>query len=555
MTNLLFNKLAAVRRKLTLVSAAQGLSAIAGLAILLLALTMTLDYYLELPYFLRAALLAIDISALTYVLLWSVLAPLLFGPDNDDLALLVERALPQFRTRLIASIQLAHPAAIPAHASQSIVQAMIRQTEDLSQPLDFTKVIKTDSLLKTASLAALILLLGASAFVYGGQASTALLQRAFLANTEVPRKTRVTSLTESQTVAIGDNIALEALAKGAIPSYGYLHLSYDSGRKQTFTIDPTPDHPDRFSRLIENVQESFTYYISLNDGKTKAYTITAVPRPAVAAADFQQVYPAYTRRPPERRSPGDLTLLAGSQLHLKLQSSKPVKAGLVHLVGLEKNIPLTVTGQNRTELTGVIDIPPKDLAGFALRLTDDHGIASKGETIYPIDLVLDKEPTIKITWPDRKDELATEQARLMMGFEATDYYGIAKILLHYRVDRQLTPDSTVTGDEKTIELDLSSLTPAELRLLRKRHEFDLAKLTPKPTESSIVTYWLEVQDANTVTGPGKALSDTFQAKIVSEIAKRDELMHRLNDQLSTVDFVTQDQEKLNQNLGALILEK
>lgn len=555
MSQLLFDKLAAVRRKQTKVAALRGLAGLVGLAILLLAFGMLLDYYLELPYFLRASLLAIDVAVLTYLLLTTIFIPVFFGPDRDDLALLIERALPQFQTRLIASVQLAHPAALPAGASRSIASAMIRQTEELAQPLDFTQVIKTDPLLKTTSLAALVFLLGASTFVYGGQASLALLQRAFLASAEVPRKTRVISLTEAQTIAIGDNLTLHALAQGVIPTSGSLHLTYASGRKQTFTIDPAPDTPHRFSRLIENIQESFTYYITLNDGKSKTYAITAVPRPTVVALEFHQTYPAYTGRPPERRSPGDLSLLAGSQLRIQLKASKPVKAGAIHLVGLEQDLPLTVTGSQRTELIGTLPIPAKDLAGLSLRLTDEHGIASKADTVYPIDLVLDKEPTLKITWPDRKDELATQQARLMMGFEATDYFGIAKVILHYRVDRQVTAESTVTGDEKTLELDLSSFTPDQLRLLRNRYEFDLAKLSPRPSESSIVHYWLEVQDGNTVTGPGKAFSDRFQAKIVSDIAKRDELMHRLNDQLSTVDYVTQDQEKLNQNLGALIIEK
>jgi len=195
------------------------------------------------------------------------------------------------------------------------------------------------------------------------------------------------------------------------------------------------------------------------------------------------------------------------------------------------------------------------LTGLSIRLTDHDGIASKGETVYPVDVVLDKEPVVRVVYPDRKEELATQQAKVLFSFEATDDYGIDKVFIRYHVDSQ----GEKPGEEKFVELDMgpekARAGGGKLRDIRLRHEFDLTSLDPKPMEGQNVEYWVEVRDANDVTGPGKGLSDHYRVRIVTEIEKRADLMNRLNDQLTTIDVVTGDQEKLNQRLGALILKK
>jgi hypothetical protein len=553
MSPLLAHKLSSVRRKHATVAGARGLSLLLALAVLLLAASMLLDYYLDLSRTVRVALLAINIGTLTYLFLFYVLSPVAFGPDDDDVALMVERAIPDFRTRLIASVQLSRDANV-AHTSPQLIRAMVHQTEQLAEPMDFSRVVSTTTLTKTAALSALVVLLGLAAFVYSADAGRDLLKRAFLSKTPVPRDTRVTSLTEDKTIAIGDPITLRATANGLVPESGTVRIDYASGRKQSFSIDPAKDDPATFTRTIDNVQESFTYSIKLNDGRSREHTITAVPRPVVSRIDLTQDYPAYTKRPPQPRSPGDLSLLAGSDLIVKVKTSKPVTRGAIQLVGLETESPLTINPKDKSELAGRFQIPAKSLTGFSIRLTDTHGITSKGDTVYPIDILPDREPAVRITWPDRKEELATQQARLLFAFEATDDFGLGKVHIRYRVDQQ-SADSVVKDEEKAIELDLASLPQEDLRRLRRRFDLDLGTIRPLPPIGSVVEAWLEVQDANNVTGPGRVSSDRYRARIVTELEKRTDLMNRLNDQLGTIDLVTQDQEKLNQNLGALILEK
>jgi hypothetical protein len=549
MSRILTNKIASVRRKHSLFTALRGLCAMAGAAVLLLAIGMLLDWYIELPWRFRAAIMAIDLTILTYMFLTYVAAPVIWGPDEDEAALMVERERPEFMTRLIASVQLGRPGAVPAGASPAIVHAMIAQTEQLADPIDFAEVVKSEPLVKTAAMSMLIVLFGGALFVYGNDVSYDLLKRAFLSNIDVPRKTRVEPVSTDAVIAIGDSFTIEAKARGVIPESGTAKLTFSSGRLQQFQIAPTPADSKHFSRTLENVQETFEYQIHINDGHGKLYKVQALPRPSVVSVDFIQTFPTYTRKRTERRSPGDLSLLVGSRLTVNVKSSKPVKDGVIRLVGLDKDVPLPASATDPTQLTGIVDIPAKDLTGLSIRLKDEHGIQSRGETIYPVDLVLDKDPVVRITWPDRKEELATQQAKILVAFEAADDFGIGKIFLRYKID------TIEAGAEKQLEMDLSQENPDQLRNIRRRYEFDLRALRPLPLEGSNLEYWIEVQDANNVTGPGVATSDRFRVRIVSDIEKRADLMNRLNDQLGAIDFVAEDQEKLSQMLGALIHSK
>jgi hypothetical protein len=546
MSELLASKIASVRRKHALFAALRGASAMLGVAVLLLAVGMLLDWYIEFPWRVRAAILAIDLTVLTYLFLTYVVAPVIWGPDEDEAALMVERERPEFATRLIASVQLGRAGAVVAGASPTIVRAMIAQTEEIAAPIIFSDVVKTEPLIKTAAMSFMVVVLGAAFFVYGSDVSHDLLSRALLGNADVPRKTRVEEISKDAVMAIGDAFTIEARARGINPDIGTAKLTYGSGRMQQFQIAPMPSDSRHFSRNVDNVQESFKYQIHLNDGHGKVYEVKALPRPSVVSVDFVQQFPAYTRKKPERRSPGDLSLLAGSQLMVKVKASKAVKDGVIRLVGLNKDVPLVSDAVNKTELTGMVEIPAKALAGLSIRLQDEYGIQSKGETIYPIDLVPDREPVVRITWPDRKEELATQQAKILVAFEAADDFGIAKILLKYKID------TVENAAEKFIEMDLSKENPDELRNIRRRYEFDLSALRPAALEGANIEYWVEVQDGNNVTGPGVASSDRFRVRIVSEIEKRADLMNRLNDQLGAIDFVAEDQEKLSQALGAMI---
>ena len=219
---LLSKKIAALRRRQVSISAGTGAALVLAVALVLLAIEMGLDWWMDLTWGARAALLALNLGIIVYFVARHVFQPILHQPDDDTLALLVEKAQSEFRSRLIASVQLTQPDGIPAGESPELVRAMVRETESLALPIDFEQFVKTDPLKRAGGLALIIFATGLFGFIAGGKASVDLFKRAFLSSAPVPRKTRIVGVTGHLRVGRGDTVTVEAVARGVIPRSGRL---------------------------------------------------------------------------------------------------------------------------------------------------------------------------------------------------------------------------------------------------------------------------------------------------------------------------------------------
>ncbi len=539
-------KLAALRRKHLSVALLTGVAMVVVVAIEMLALAMFVDWWLELPWGVRLVLLLGQCAVLGYMAVRMILAPLLHQPDEDDLALMVEKAMPEFRSRLIAAQQLARPGAVPPGASASLAAALVDDTERFAAPLDFTRIVPTDKLKKFGLLALIVPTIAVLGFVAGRNVCGDLLKRAFLSNVPVPRKTRVLVQEGDRRIGIGDNVRLEALVQGVVPSSGKVALKFQNRRPQEFNLEQNRDNRVQFGRTIDNVQESFTYQVRVGDGLSPTYTVTAIPRPTVATIECEAHPPAYSKLPVAKRSLGDLTLLAGSTLKLKATGTKDITNALLHLAGVEQDVPMALNSQNPREMAGEFKAPAKGLNGFSIQMTDADGMESRDSAVYRVDVLPDKVPTVRILYPDRKEELITRQATLLISFEAADDFEISKVRLKYKTD------ALDEGAERTIELDPGDDHPQRLR---RRYEWKIGDLRPLLPEGAVIEYWIEAQDNNDTTGPGVGVTDHQLAKVVSEAEKRADLLNRAGDFLGSINDVANDQEKLNRNLGTIIREK
>lgn len=545
-SDLLTAKLQALRRRHVAVQVATGLATVLIVGVELLAIAMFIDWWIELPWFWRLLSLAGQI-ALNGFLLWQlVLTPLLRQPDEDELALWVEKARPEFRTRLIASIQLTRPGAVPEGASASLVSALVTETEDLARPQDFGRTVATDRLSKFGALAMIVPLIALLGFVAGRGTCVDLLKRVLLSHVPVPRRTRVLVPEGNRIIGIGDTIRLEAFVQGIIPAHGKVEIRHASRRPQEFALEQNRANPANFARTLENVQESFTYQFSLGDGVSEVLAIEAVPRPTVAAIDCEQQYPAYTRLKSARRNLGDLSLLAGSVVRLQATATKDIRSASLKLAGLDQEMPMTVNPQAPRELRGEFMVPARGLAGFQIQMLDTAGMESRDSAVYRIDLIPDKAPSVRLTYPDRKEELVTRHATMLLAFEAADDFEISQVRLRYKID------TLEGGAEKAVDLELDEKKPSRLR---RRYEWNLDTFKPALGEGSVIEYWIEVEDNNDVTGPGLGSTDHQLARVVSEAEKRADLLNRAGDYLGSISEVASDQERLNRNLGSIIRAK
>src|SRR5688500_17402568 len=105
MSQLIQTKINTVRRKHATVRAGYGASTVIIIAVSVIALTMVVDFYLDLPYLVRAALLAIHLAALVVLIFRTALWPLIKGPDDETVALWIESFYPDSASRIISAVQ------------------------------------------------------------------------------------------------------------------------------------------------------------------------------------------------------------------------------------------------------------------------------------------------------------------------------------------------------------------------------------------------------------------------------------------------------------------
>ena len=542
----LASQLDALRRRHVGVLALTGLAILLVVSVELLALALFVDWWLELPWAVRLGSLIAQAALATYVLLTMVIAPLIRQPNEDELALMVERARPEFRSRLIAAVQLGRSGAAAPNTSQGLVDALVQETEAMAGATDFRRVVPNDRLRMFGVMAFVVLFMITAGLVGGRETCGVLLRRWMLSSEPVPRKTRIVVPEGDRLVGIGDNVRLEAFVQGIVPRHGKVEVKYRSRRAQDFSLEQNRDSRIQFGRTLENVQDGFTYQFTLGDGVSQVFNVQAVPRPTVASMECVQEFPAYTGLKSVTRSLGDLSLLAGSTLVLKVSATKELRFAEARLVGVESNVALRLDAANRRALSGQFQVAAKGLTGFQVLMIDRDGMESRDSAVYRVDVLPDKLPVVRVTYPDRKEELLTPQAAMLIAFEATDDFQIAKVRLKYKVA------SEGGGIESAVELDLENARAAKLK---RRYEWKISDVLPGLPEGSVVEYWLEAEDNNNVTGPGLGSSDRQLIKIVSEAEKRADLLNRASDYLGSISDVVNDQETLNRNLGVIIRAK
>jgi len=568
MSELITSKLSSVRGKHVTVAIITGAAMCVALVLAWTTLAMWLDWHVAngLPRWTRALMLVLEAAALGYILFTKVIRPITKAPDDEEVALMIERQYPDFKTRLIAAVQLTQPEAVATLVgSKSLVRAMVRQAEELAEETPVTDVVTTRTLNRSLATAAVICVIVIFLFLWANPTSGILLQRVFLSDIVLPTKTHIEQVSGDLHVALGDSLKITATASGYHPAAGTIEITYASGRFQELPFDKDPAAgPDAYAITLDSVQESFQYSVHIYDGHSQSFSVTAVERPAVASIEILQVYPAYTGLGTVPRQTGDLALLAGSKLKIKVNSTRPLrlvpqangKSNYIlrfidEKVGHSDTVPLIRSRNNPNQAIADpadgISLPP-GLNALSIHLIDVDGLESKDTAVYPVEIIPDRPPTVRIFAPERKEELVTAQAKLEIGYLAEDDILLGKVTLRYKIT------ASESGEESAVESIPLPIPPKENP--KARYLWDISKIpipAGKPTlEGSVVEYWIDVEDTNNLTGPGRSSSEHYAARVVTRAEKQAEMMARSGETINIIDSAQKGQQDLVNTIGAEI---
>jgi hypothetical protein len=138
------------------------------------------------------------------------------------------------------------------------------------------------------------------------------------------------------------------------------------------------------------VQEDFRYRIELGDNRTETEKVRVRHRPAIASIGYEQQWPAYAKLAPVQRQPGNLKLLAGSKLSVRLTATSPLRAATLRLTGAEPTKVIRaapLVANDAGEWSGTAEIPAKDVTGVTFQLTDSEGVVSRAMAVHRIEIV------------------------------------------------------------------------------------------------------------------------------------------------------------------------
>jgi hypothetical protein len=563
MSQMIRSKLAAAKAKHSLVASGTGIAQAVVFFIAWIAGMMIFDWAAELPWWLRFILLLLGLGGVGYILYRSAIKPVIKAPDVEALALKVEGAEPQFRTRLIAAIQFGALPALPAGASPSLVRVTLEEADQIAAPLNFSRVIKTDTFLKTMGAAILVLIVGLVIAFAGGDRLQNLLQRAFLSTVDLFTRTRVYDLTQVTKVAQGDTVILTARTEGTLVDSGRVMVRFGKGKTIPYPILPTKDDKSVFSTPIPSVQENFSYMIRINDGHTQWKTIEVKTRPAAKQTSYEIKLPAYTGLDNIKSTgAGGLTVLPGSQVTVNIQSTKTLASpGTVvrrHILrkneaGSEvetiKEYEMKVGGGGGDKASATVDIV-EGTAKLTVQLYDAEGITNKEAAVCPILIATDEAPMARITRPERKKILATKAAVVNVEYYAQDDFRLGSVVLKYRVDEgpEITVDSGIPANA------LPNPAAGEIKwdLAKVQVPVDAQGLPTKPAiEGSNIEFWIEARDTNTQLEGGQpsvGKSDKHMVTIVTKAEKQAELMSQLGESMTQIQGVKESQESASRDL-------
>ena len=538
-SKLLTTKLRTLGRTLVFTELARRLTLAVTAAVLLLAGLVLCDAMFELPLETRRMLLGTAGIIAGVLLLRALLTPITQHRDDEELALLTEKQHPEFDSRLISAVQFATGKGSADGEDSAIVRRMIVDTEAVAAGADFLDAVDWRYLGRALLVAAAIAALAAAAFFGWHKVTPALVKRAFLQDIAIPRDTQILTTTGDLKVGIGDRIEIIATASGELPAEGVLRVEFDSGRRLDYALTKPEGATATYRAEIEDVPEGFSYQVRINDARSEPFQVEALPRPEIGSLSATQIYPDYTGIEPSEHQPGDFYLFPGSQFTLKLAASTPLAEASLRLIGLDVEIPFDVA-----EGAASFEVPTEGLSGFSITMRDLEGMEAKEPAVYRAELLGDEPPEVRITYPTRSDELVTRSARSLIAFEATDRFGIAAVSLHFKINSE---------DPRSVELDIGSPDKPQTSL-KHQYEWELAKIEPPLQEGDTLEYWISARDRQRVA-PGVGESEHLRLRIVSIADKRQDLLSRASDYLGGVGATTEDQERLNQDLGELIRAK
>ena len=489
----------------------------------------------------RGILVAAMLITLGWVVWRSLISVLLHIPDDDEVALKVEKGHPELRGRLISTIQLRRSSAVAG--SKDLIAALEADTIEFVGTRHFTDIIDLALLKKIALWALGVLVLVGALSAWRSDFAAAILARLALTEQTYPTAAKIVTVTDGTTTARGEpfTITVELDPTATLPEKASATIRDVEGRTSELPLLPQSAGSAIYVGTIDQVLGDLEFRPAAHDALWPRYEkIIAVDRPAIKALNLAYRFPEYLNKKAETSAVGDIRAPEGSTVAITATFNRPVVSARLVTRNDKQEQPPVELKLGADGASAMIDLPVVNDGSWRLLLRSADGFDNKNPIDYVIDAVADRAPTAKISFP-AQDKTVTRFARWPVKFTARDDHGVARGRLKYVIgtaDEALAGTGAFTADTQPANaqsLDLAGLVQGQPRPEAGGEVvFDLRALN-LPGDCRI-TYWIEVEDAKTPT-PNRGISPTYvftvvEAKVLEEMLERDRTS--LIDTLKTI---------------------
>jgi len=524
----LLGSLQAVKRRMIGFHLARALVLALTLGLSLTLLIVGVDAALGLGPRGRLALLVAAGLGFAAAVLWYGIRPLARAMrlSRHRLAHMLERHFPQLESRVVTVLELDRKT---DHASGGFDRQMTALAiESASAEIDRCELAKIVSpgdmkrafqgLAAAGALAGVLFLFIPGAMSAGLHRFTTILhelrlERAYIRLSAEVRENPTTRViagdreTVEAAVIEGTPLVLDIEADSSEPAPVLLHRRRDG--QTTYSTRSLGEKPGEAD--LGPVAADTEFYFTLGKRATRRFEVTATDYPTIETVQIRYHFPAYTRMASEflPESDGRISVVHMTEAEVTVIADKPLRSGVFSVYG--RRVKARVYGRRasvRFQVTGD--------GQYRLDLTDTHGFPMQETLARSIESVADRPPVVQVEAPEELLLTPDRTGGVRVKIEAQDDYGVAAVKLKYELSQ--LEDVTVNKDrDARVREREHELAPPQ-RQVRMAYPAGFGNLELAVGE--VLTYWVEVEDADDLGGPHKAASRKFRIVVVAEALQR-----------------------------------
>lgn len=566
----LSKRLNRVRTNIRLLFLVDGLARLVIFLAVFSAVTFAIDWTIpDLPSQVRLAFLAIG-AIIFASFAWRYLVyPLRVTISDDALVIYLEKKYPALHERLLSALQLARSGE-SSHSSPELVEALITDALATTRPLDFSVIINPKHQ-RRLGLLGLLLVCVSAFYAVSYPSNTAIwLNRIFGGNDKWPKRTFITvEVRNAPNHIAARNQDVSVIARVQKGSTSKVYIHYETIAESTGGSRDSETKKERMSLSEKNtfksdflqVKESFRFYVTGGDDRTDPITIRVLTPPGLEKIYCDYEYPDYIRlasgiKSDVRVDGGNIKAPLGTKVKITGFANMELNEAILEVMGQDNS-----KQQSKMEILPNAEGKPTLVQGvltamsdgtYSIRLSALNTLTNAEPIQYPIKVIRDTAPVIKVLEPNSEYKYVTPMATIPVKLLTTDDYGIKDISMAYALlgeSQPKPPEAAETKPAETIIGLYTSASPVITTRIDSNHQFELTPLSLK--EGDAVKYYFKAVDNCEIPQANESRSNEYRLIIISpeQMSKKvDEVMLRLKDEVRRLKDL---QEKEAQEVSEL----